>query len=203
MLVLQKKFLITIALTGLLAGCGEEDTRSNAISDTNSAAASQDGIPTDDTQALEENTAAAVTSASFIWSGDSMPESIGADVEVSALPSGVEVVQIGNTADSKALTTGAAFEIGRELEQQFSGREIEVVISGQSNSVGDIWAAYSTNEVGNSGWRVLEVPEGQFSVSFTYTLNPLLNGRNDYVGILPGSVGEAIQLDSISVQTVE
>lgn len=88
-------------------------------------------------------------------------------------------------ARSHGRTQGVSFQVPDEVERSASGRLIEVIIIARSPQPATFRAAYSTREVGNSGWRELEVEDSWTAVSLTYTVRPMEEGAGDYIGVLP------------------
>ncbi len=72
-----------------------------------------------------------------------------------------------------------------------SGESIRVTLQVKSTSGNphNFQVAYSTAEVGNSGWRSLVAGPDFSEVSFEYGVAPKREGRGDYLGILPDPSG--------------
>ena len=66
-------------------------------------------------------------------------------------------------------------------------------------------AAYSTNDLGNSGWRLFELTPEPKTHAFDYTLPPLVNGNGDYIGIDPDpeGAGHAVVIHDIHLEILE
>jgi hypothetical protein len=64
--------------------------------------------------------------------------------------------------------------------------------------------AYSTNDVGNSGWRSFPLTDKLADYSFTYSVPKMKAGNSDYIGILPDLLGAggAVEVFAISAEVV-
>lgn len=105
-------------------------------------------------------------------------------------------------ATSAGRTAGISFTLPPEIERQASGKTATITIVGTSEKKTAIQIAYSTNEVGNTGWRTLEVGGASDSQPFTFRVPPAVNYMGDFIGILPdpqGS-GNAILLEAIRLK---
>lgn len=90
------------------------------------------------------------------------------------------------------MTSGAAFVLGPELEEQIAGHAVRVKVLARSDVEGaKLLAAYSTNEVGNSGWQEYDLSSSFEEYSFPMKIQPTNKGRNDYLGLMAPS-GEVI-----------
>lgn len=83
-------------------------------------------------------------------------------------------------------TSGAYLEINPEQEAEISGQTIKVsVIAAASGSLPATLAlAYSTGEVGNSGWQKFDLTSEWAEYSFEYSVNPLKRGGLDFLGMM-------------------
>lgn len=96
-------------------------------------------------------------------------------------------------------TAGATIKINSDCENLVSGKKISVSFQARSQDVTKIKAAYSTNEVGNSGWQRFS-PTKQFKAfSFEYDVPKMTNGAGDYIGILPLSGSVEIKDVSLTI----
>lgn len=96
------------------------------------------------------------------------------------------ISQPANQAErtSAGATSGLSFALDQEFESIASGQRVTVEISARLSSEDmEFVAAYSTNEVGNSGWQSF-AGSTEFSVyTFEYSVAPMRAGRLDYVGV--------------------
>ena len=92
-----------------------------------------------------------------------------------------------------------------EVERAVSGKTIDVALTVIADMAGEFDVAYSTAEVGDSGWRRFEVERGQQTVSFRYDVPPMIDGAGDYIGILPDPLdaGQIIGIRDIEIRLVE
>ena len=96
-------------------------------------------------------------------------------------------------------TAGATIKINSDCENLVSGKKISVSFQARSQDVTKIKAAYSTNEVGNSGCQRFS-PTKQFKAfSFEYDVPKMTNGAGDYIGILPLSGSVEIKDVSLTI----
>ena len=98
-------------------------------------------------------------------------------------------------------TGGISFRLPEEVERQASGKTATVTIYGASEGNGEVWVAYSTNEVGNSHWRNLGHKPDSHGRSFKYKVPVAKDFRGDFIGILPdpNGRGTAFELKAIAV----
>lgn len=101
-------------------------------------------------------------------------------------------VEIAGSGDEELPSYGRPgvwLQLPAEFEQAASGKTIKVTIVASLSSPGEVAFAYSTNDVGNSGWRRLELDETAKEVSFTYDVPALNNGGGDFLGVWPDPTG--------------
>jgi hypothetical protein len=100
-------------------------------------------------------------------------------------------------------TTGGAF---LRLEEGFEARaagqtvRVSVTMSGPAGGVAAL--AYSTNDLGNSGWRRFALTPEPVAYGFDYTLPPLVHGNGDYIGIDPDpeGAGHSVVIHDIHIE---
>jgi len=100
---------------------------------------------------------------------------------------------------------GIWLQVPDSIEKAASGNLIFVdAVLRMATGAGPIGLAYSTNEVGNSGWRTQEAGTEFKTVSFTYQVPPMKNGGGDYIGILPdpGNADQVLHVAQISLSVV-
>ncbi|AEQ51810.1 LysM peptidoglycan-binding domain-containing protein [Pelagibacterium halotolerans] len=106
---------------------------------------------------------------------------------------------------STGRTGGIAFRLPDAVEQAVSGKTIRIHILAVpvGGASADIEAAYSTNEVGNSGWRPITVGDGP--AMFRYAVREIEQGKGDFVGIFPDpeGTGQVIDLLALSIEIVD
>jgi hypothetical protein len=102
-------------------------------------------------------------------------------------------------------TPGIWIRVPDEFERAASGQSVRVTVAarraeGAPNSSFSV--AYSTGEVGNSGWRRFTVGDRLESYSFVYDVSPMVKGLQDYIGILPDPEGTdgAVQVAQITAE---
>ena len=88
-------------------------------------------------------------------------------------------------------TGGCSIRLPDQVEAAASGHHITVrIIARASGSDQSHFAvAYSTNEVGNSGWRKFTAGPEWSIHTMEYDVPVMKEGRGDFIGILPDSEG--------------
>jgi hypothetical protein len=92
-------------------------------------------------------------------------------------------------AKSLGLTEGLSIMLPSEFEQEASGNTVRVEVCARAARGADEAAfsvAYSTNEVGNSGWHQFKAGPFWQIFGFQYVVRPMVLGNGDYIGLLPG-----------------
>ncbi len=87
------------------------------------------------------------------------------------------------------------------VEEVASGSRIEIAVTLFSDPATQAAVAYSTNEVGNSGWRSISAtPQGARS-AFIYTVREMNVGQGDYIGLLPdpNGTGQTVEVTDITI----
>jgi SGNH domain (fused to AT3 domains) len=113
-----------------------------------------------------------------------VPENVSYHVELQGSEQVGVISAVPEEASSANETDGVAFRVPYLHEQNFSGQLIVVTVEARSSddSAG-IGIAYSTNEVGNSGWNRFELAPNWAEYSFTYFVPELIQGRGDFLGL--------------------
>jgi hypothetical protein len=110
-------------------------------------------------------------------------------------------------ADPRGLTEGYSIRLPEAFEQAASGRMVRIAVCVRSASgmnPAEFYAAYSTNEVGNSGWRRFEAGRRWQTFTFDYDVNLMVDGKGDFIGILPGgNSGPAIDISYITAEVFD
>ncbi|WP_430232152.1 hypothetical protein [Nitrosomonas communis] len=94
-------------------------------------------------------------------------------------------------APPAGITGGYSIRLPDQVEAAASGKHITVrIIARASGSDQSHFAvAYSTNEVGNSGWRKFTAGSEWSIHTMEYNVPVMKEGRGDFIGILPDSEG--------------
>lgn len=95
-------------------------------------------------------------------------------------------------ANSGGVTNGYSIRLPDAVELAASGRQVCVkVVARAAEAGGSRFAiAYSTNEVGNSGWRWRDATPEWSSFGMEFDVPVMKNGNGDFVGILPDVEGK-------------
>ncbi|MGP9788663.1 LysM peptidoglycan-binding domain-containing protein [Roseinatronobacter sp. NSM] len=97
-------------------------------------------------------------------------------------------------------TGGAFIRLSDAFEEAASGNRIRIEITATGPEGGTIAAAYSTAEVGNSGWRTLPVGPEPTVTSFEYNVPPMVNGNGDFLGIQPDPENTGASVTMLSIR---
>ncbi len=108
--------------------------------------------------------------------------------------SGTGYISLANgksDAASNGPTGGYSIRLPDSLEAAASGRSVSVKVV--ARAVGGAQSrfalAYSTNEVGNSGWRWQSAGPEWAVFAMKFAVPVMKNGRGDFIGILPDTEG--------------
>lgn len=105
-------------------------------------------------------------------------------------------------ASSAGRTEGYSLLLPEAFEREASGKRVHIaVVARKSTDVprAGLAVAYSTNEVGNSGWKCFLMTDDFEQYSFEWDVPKLIAGGGDYVGLSP-ILGYAIELRSVTAQ---
>ena len=98
----------------------------------------------------------------------------------------VNVAQISGVpeaAPSTGSTGGVSIRLPPATEAQVSGQRVQVTVRAFSPESGALMGlAYSTNEVGNSGWQRFMLSTEPRDYVFAYNVPPSQGGNGDYLG---------------------
>ncbi|MBF9045513.1 LysM peptidoglycan-binding domain-containing protein [Rhodobacterales bacterium LSUCC0031] len=103
-------------------------------------------------------------------------------------------------------TTGGAFlRLGEGFEGEAAGKTIRVTVTLSGPAGGAVAVAYSTNDLGNSGWRGITLTPEPAEHEFDYAVPPLVRGNGDFIGIDPDpeGTGQAVTVHAIRVDVFE
>lgn len=97
-------------------------------------------------------------------------------------------------------TGGASFAVPVDAEKAFSGKTIKIKVVSSANKAGEAALAYSTNEVGNSGWIAFPVTTEDSVAEIEFAVPPMVEGLGDFIGIDPKD--NEVTIKAIVVETV-
>lgn len=103
---------------------------------------------------------------------------------------GIEYLRLlnGNVGSaSSGYTGGYSIRVPDAFESIASGAQVSIRVVARSSSAtkSRFAVAYSTNEVGNSGWRWFNAVPSWSLFSMQYDVPKMHEGRGDFVGLLP------------------
>jgi hypothetical protein len=107
-------------------------------------------------------------------------------------------------ATSAGRTGGFSIRVPDSIEAAASGERVRVTVNARSArgaGPAEFSLAYSTNEVGNSGWRKFMVGQQFQPMSFEFDVPTMRSGNGDYVGILPAP-GPGVEIETLKVEAI-
>ena len=153
-------------------------------------------------EATEDNVPAVVTSRELAGAGLSEALSAGnKGFTISRMDSGAKISGAPEQV-APGGRPGIFVALGKKFEEAASGDTVKVTVTIEAENPGLFSAAYSTADVGNSGWQSMQVRKGENSLSFNYAVPKLKKGNDDYVGVLPDpeATGQIITITAIKVE---
>lgn len=94
-----------------------------------------------------------------------------------------EISGVPEDASPSAATGGVSVRMSQEIETHASGGSVRVVVRAYAPEEGSaLGLAYSTNEVGNSGWRRFPLTQTPTDYVLTYSVPTMRQGGGDYLG---------------------
>ena len=193
----MKKFILAGACVLALAGC---DAIKGAVAPKEETPAPA-AATLDPTVAALEAFDADVKIFPAADLGDSLNVPAGASATITEQGSMLLVTPVIAEPVSGGRPSGINIGISPELEQQFSNSRLTIKILARSGNESTVpmRVAYSTNEVGNSGWHDFDVGPNYSVYSYEYRVAPLSLGRGDFIGLL--TEGMPIEIASIGIDS--
>ena len=126
---------------------------------------------------------------------------------ISAHEQGMLITSAEDEPESSGRTQGVYMQVPEAFEEDASGQQVRISITARSapaNGSKSFAVAYSTREVGNSGWQQFEASDVFETHSFQYSVNPMQEGQGDFVGIWADTSGSgrAIIVESVTVEVL-
>lgn len=123
---------------------------------------------------------------------------------------GLRVTSSAEAPPSGGSTGGVFLQLPSAIEQAVSGRSIEVTIEAEplaANSAEQFAVAYSTSDVGNSGWQKFDITQEDRVFAFQYDVPRHPRGQTpsqDFLGIWAdtASSGAGVMIKNVSIQIV-
>ena len=113
--------------------------------------------------------------------------------------SGADYIKLANgkpNAAANATTDGYSIKLPDAVEAAASGRHVSIRVVARG---GRFALAYSTNEVGNSGWRWHKGGPKWSVFTTEYDVPVMVEGNGDFIGLLPDSTGPGIDFCYLSI----
>ncbi len=158
-------------------------------------------------QAEAPNTPAGGDSGVTPWTSV-LADDIGVPEGVSytqAAVDGTTVAQIGAVPVNATLTGatgGVSIRLPAEFEAQASGARVQLTVRAFAPQDGALLGvAYSTNELGNSGWQRFVLTTAPRDYVFAYNVAPGRGGAGDFLGFRSHGAG-AVQIVGYKVEIV-
>ncbi len=93
------------------------------------------------------------------------------------------IVGVPQTAGAGGSTGGVGVRLPDSFEEQASGQQVRVTVRASSADEGALLgAAYSTADVGNSGWQAFVLSPEPADYTFTYSVPAMQAGNGDFLG---------------------
>jgi len=107
-------------------------------------------------------------------------------------------------AKSGGMTGGYSLRVPDEFEAAASGKTITVTAVARAAAATTRFAlAYSTNEVGNSGWRWFDATTEWSAFEMSYAVPKMKAGKGDFIGLLAGPAGTAaVEIGAVAAAVV-
>ena len=104
---------------------------------------------------------------------------------------------------SSGRTGGLSIRVPDAFEATVSSKRVKVEVVARSSNAkpARFSLAYSTAEVGNSGWRAFVASPWFETHSFEWNVPQMKDGHGDFVGILP-QTGSTLYVKSLRVEVV-
>lgn len=129
---------------------------------------------------------------------DLKPFKIGPEIlnSVQADEAAAEYLRLSNgnsNASPGGVTGGYSIRVPDAIEAQASGHHIVIKVTARAaESVRSRFAlSYSTNEVGNSGWRWFDTTSDWTVFTMEWDVPVMREGKGDFIGLLPDVEGAA------------
>ena len=132
----------------------------------------------------------------------------------------LETIAVSESADSDFLlklagadtnirsggrTEGFSIRVADAFEREASDHTVRVRVLARSASAAPtrLAIAYSTNEVGNSGWRWRDIGPGWAICELVWKVPKMHKGNGDFIGLSPDKIGTpGVEIHSVSVAVV-
>ncbi len=102
-------------------------------------------------------------------------------------------------------TGGYCLRLPDEFEKAASGAIVRVSVEARASSGvrrAGLAVAYSTNDVGNSGWRNFRLRQDFSTFEFTWAVPTMIAGNGDYIG-LHAILGLPIEIRRVTAEVVD
>lgn len=176
----MKKLILPIAIALLANGCTSESPTTGTTKDNVS----------DISNALVKSACNAISSDDIVSSKTVQAQQISGTAQLTSSTS------VGSAGGK---TSGAAIKVNTECEGEVSGQTILVSFSARSNDSVSMKVSYSTNDVGNSGWKSFDLNDQFKTYSFEYDVPARSTPGADFIGFLPLTGSAAVKNVSITM----
>lgn len=130
------------------------------------------------------------------------PDGFSVDQQI---PSGPALLSGNAENATPSAAPGISLVIPTALEEALSGQEVVIEVLARLSTPGQISIAYSTNEVGNSGWQNFDLGTNYERLEMRYAVSEMVNGNKDYLGFLPDpmNTGQVLDISLIGISVAE
>lgn len=123
---------------------------------------------------------------------------------MTARQTGKGVLLAGASPDalSSGVPGGYSIQVPNAIEAAASGKRVRVTVTACSRGKTPtaFAVAYSTNEVGNSGWNEFTASDKRTDFAFEYDVSPMVYGNGDFVSVRAVA---ALELRALKVEVIE
>lgn len=108
-------------------------------------------------------------------------------------------------AELSGFTGGFSIPVSDAFERDASGHTVRVRVLARSADAQPtrMAIAYSTNDVGNSGWQWRDVDVNWRICELAWTVPKMVNGGGDYIGLLPDKPGApGVEIHSVCASII-
>jgi hypothetical protein len=176
-------------------------TLSGCDSDIIGSSASQDSEESQQAPAPVDLLTATKATGTIVYQGGSLGVEVLRPLEAFYTQTGAVTI-MGTLVEptSSGKTAGASFAVSTDAEKMFSGKTIKIKVVTSAKKAGEAALAYSTNEVGNSGWVPFPVTTEDSVAEIEFAVPPMVEGLGDFVGIDPKD--NEVTIKAIVVETI-
>ena len=180
----MRRYWSGLVLAIALASCNSPGASSNSNTPAQAAAADPAGY---------------VAWSSILPANITVPHGVTYSTATASTGTVALISNVPDAAVSTGRTDGVAVQLPVEFERQASGHQVSVTVRAAAAQGGMLGVAYSTSEVGNSGWRQFVLSSEPHDFTFTYDVPEMRAGNGDFLGFRSYGTGQ-VQVYGYAVQ---